>query len=104
MCEARAPFGPWRIPAGCRPLHTGRYLATCWLPVTDWNKVQEFFVTRYPATDRGPDQLTVTAAVQATRNASPTPARLQVLRRLEGVEIRSLAGDAPTVDAAAPLP
>ncbi len=98
LCEALLPIDGWRVPRSCQPARLGQRVTTCWLPGLDWQRVGEFFQSRYPHAQVSGTQvriagLTPPPAHVAPSQPLPTPPLLLAHRRPQGVEMVLLAGD-----------
>ncbi len=89
LCEAATPLLGWRVPVGCEPEVTRQRVQACWLPHVAFDRIDEFFRSRYHVV-ASPEGLTV----HSLRVFPPgvDPPLLQVSRRPEGVELVALAG------------
>ena len=97
LCEATEPVDGWRVPQICQPTRLGQRVQTCWMQGLEWQRLTEFFQSRYPhATQNGallriaglapPSEITPT-------QPQPTPPLLLAHQRPQGVELVLLAGD-----------
>ncbi len=98
LCEAPQPIDGWRVPRACQPARLGQRVTTCWMPGLEWQRVGEFFQSRYPHAQVNGAQVRIAGLAPPPAHTSPsqplpTPPLLLAHRRPLGVELVLLAGD-----------
>lgn len=90
LCEAKATLLGWRLPQGCDQRQVRPHLATCVLQGVQWQRLVEFYRSRYPRVDAKEGRLKV---VGPSPGPGRTPPMLRALQRGAHLELLLLPGD-----------
>ena len=98
LCESATTVDSWRLPQPCQPTRLAQGVFTCWMEGQDWQRVVEFFQSRYPHAVADGPLLRISGQWPQPPSLRPgvpvrTPPLLLAHRRQQAVELVLLAGD-----------